>query len=439
VDLSFYPLTLEAIDQADADSLCLFVGEDERPLTGLAGLADWRLAGGLSRLLRKGVVKGFVGEALLTPGSRLGFRKLFLFGLGPAQQSEEALASHVAESLRRLQAAGVENAAMQLPSRLSLDLGIRTLIDEPLAPARALVFGPDPAALVSALSQAATRGLMDAKHERRVIKVPGPPRPGPTGRVGPPPKAPPLEVPKASPLPFAPSSARGPGANGGNGGSAGSGTAAGSGSAVNGAAPGPGSVAPAAPAASPPGVEGSAAAKLASTEAAPAAPSTLAEPAAPAATARPAAARAPLPPEIATAPLALALPPATPALQLGSAAGPLAMLPQKTAPWPEAHDVDAAIPTAPPAAPSQPPSGPGAEAEVPVAPHVPDSIPPLATAGPSSAQPPAAPPATPASPTAPAIVVRPNDGKTPLPIDHKAPRFKPPEPRDHGKGKKKRR
>ena len=65
MDLSFFPLTLDAIDKAAAESLCLFIASDERPLTGLAGLCDWRLSGRLSNLLRKGLVTGvagFVGE-----------------------------------------------------------------------------------------------------------------------------------------------------------------------------------------------------------------------------------------------------------------------------------------------------------------------------------------------------------------------------------------
>ena len=62
MDLSFYPLTMEAVDQADAEALCLFVAADERPLTGLAGLADWRLCGRLSRMLRSGIVTGAGGE-----------------------------------------------------------------------------------------------------------------------------------------------------------------------------------------------------------------------------------------------------------------------------------------------------------------------------------------------------------------------------------------
>ncbi len=225
MDLSFYPLTLEAIDQAAAESLCLFVAADERPLTGLAGLADWRLSGRLSRLLRSGLLTGDAGEAVLTPpGSRLAFQKLFLFGVGKTGQTEEQLVTRVAEALRKLAQAGVQEAAMQLPSRLPVEVGIRTLIDELQGPGRALVFGPDPQKLVMALSQAASRG--SAQLERRVVKVASPPAPMPVKSVSPtvkpqqrpqppapaqalpvaPPVAPSVAVgvPKASPLPFAP-------------------------------------------------------------------------------------------------------------------------------------------------------------------------------------------------------------------------------------------
>src|SRR5436853_7583299 len=124
MDLSFYPLTLEALDQARAESLCLFVGEDDRPLRGLAGLVDWRLAGGLSRFLRSGFVTGKTGEALLTlPGPRLGFQKLFIFGTGPAAQGQEELAARLDEGLRKLGGAGVHSAAFDLPSGLSVEAG----------------------------------------------------------------------------------------------------------------------------------------------------------------------------------------------------------------------------------------------------------------------------------------------------------------------------
>ena len=182
MDLSFYPLTLEAVDQAQAESLCLFVGEDERPLQGLAGLVDWRLAGGLSRFLRSGLVTGKSGDALLTmTGPRLGFEKLFIFGMGPGGQPEEEIATRLAEGLRKLGAAGVRGAAFDLPVGISVNVGVRTLLDERDGPSRAFVFGPDPAALVSALSNAATRGQDAPVVERRVVKVPGPPRPPPIG------------------------------------------------------------------------------------------------------------------------------------------------------------------------------------------------------------------------------------------------------------------
>ena len=211
MDLSFYPLTLEAIDRSPGSSveaLCLFIGEDERPLTGLAGLADWRLSGRLSRLLRQGVLTGVAGEAVLTPpGTRLGFRKLFVFGLGKLEQAEGALVERLGEGLRKLLQAGVQETALQLPARLPLDVGIRTLIDELQGTTRALVFGPDPQKLVAALSKAASGA---AQLERRVVKVPAPQKPPlPVAKARPPPSQP-LPIPKASPLPFAPSGSPAP-------------------------------------------------------------------------------------------------------------------------------------------------------------------------------------------------------------------------------------
>jgi hypothetical protein len=178
MELSYYPLTMEALDQADAEALCLFVSEDERPLTGLAGLVDWRLSGRLSRMIRAGLVVGAAGEALLTPpGMRLAFKKLFLFGLGAARSDDE-LAGRLADALRRLAQAGVKDAALQLPARLAPELGVRTLKEGDGTLARALVFTPEPAKLVTSLSQSS-----GAQVERRVVKVPSPPKASPAPRV----------------------------------------------------------------------------------------------------------------------------------------------------------------------------------------------------------------------------------------------------------------
>jgi len=179
MELSYYPLTMEALDQADAEALCLFVSEDERPLTGLAGLVDWRLSGRLSRMIRAGLVIGAAGEALLTPpGMRLAFKKLFLFGLGTARADEE-LAGRLADALRRLAQAGVKDAALQLPARLAPELGVRTLKDGDGTLARALVFTLEPGKLVTSLSQSSGASQV----ERRVVKVPSPPKASPAPRV----------------------------------------------------------------------------------------------------------------------------------------------------------------------------------------------------------------------------------------------------------------
>lgn len=196
MDLSFYPLTLEALDQAEAESLCIFVSEDQRPLRGLAGLVDWRLVGALSRYVRSGFLTGKSGDALLTiPGPRLGFQKLFLLGMGPSGQSEEELSQRILEGLVKLAAAGVSVAGFDLPSGVSVEAGVRTLLDAREAPSKALVFGPDPSALVSALSQAAAaaRGAAAPVVERRVVKVPS--------RPAPPPPRPILTPPAVKPLP----------------------------------------------------------------------------------------------------------------------------------------------------------------------------------------------------------------------------------------------
>src|SRR2546421_3459881 len=88
MDLTFFPLTLDAIDQAAAESLCLFVTSDERPLTGLAGLVDWRLTARLSRLVRGGQLTGEAGEAGLPPaGPRPSFPEMFPFRVGPPGQT----------------------------------------------------------------------------------------------------------------------------------------------------------------------------------------------------------------------------------------------------------------------------------------------------------------------------------------------------------------
>jgi hypothetical protein len=77
VALSVLPLDLARWDETARDCLALPVFKDDRPLRGAAGLADWRLCGKLSRLLKANRASAEAGETiLLPPGRRLRFRRL---------------------------------------------------------------------------------------------------------------------------------------------------------------------------------------------------------------------------------------------------------------------------------------------------------------------------------------------------------------------------
>src|SRR5512137_951467 len=76
-------LSLATLDALDVDALALLVGE-ERPLQGLPGLVDWRLAGALTRTLLDGLYAAGPGEALLLPtAGRLPVARLVALGLPP--------------------------------------------------------------------------------------------------------------------------------------------------------------------------------------------------------------------------------------------------------------------------------------------------------------------------------------------------------------------
>jgi hypothetical protein len=112
---------LGALDPVPALALSFF--SDERPLRGVAGLADWRLGGRLSRLLKAGRLTGRSGEVTLLPPSRqrLPFERLVLFGLGesdhPGPFSEGRYRDAVARMREVLDKAGLGTYAVQPPGR----------------------------------------------------------------------------------------------------------------------------------------------------------------------------------------------------------------------------------------------------------------------------------------------------------------------------------
>ena len=118
-------------DEADRDALLLPFFADERPLRGAAGLADWRLCGRLTRLLKAGRASGARGETvMLPPGRRLRFQKVVLFGLGDAKGYDD---ERFRRDVRRIRAvadrAGITEFAIQVPGRASGLIGARRALE----------------------------------------------------------------------------------------------------------------------------------------------------------------------------------------------------------------------------------------------------------------------------------------------------------------------
>lgn len=120
-----------ALENLDAlvgyDALCLFVAEDERPLRGSAGFADWRMCGALSRVLKDHFFTGAQGDSLLLPtGGRFPMDRIFVFGLGPSKKLDaDAVAKALSQAAQTLQRANVESVALEVPGDGALDEAVR--------------------------------------------------------------------------------------------------------------------------------------------------------------------------------------------------------------------------------------------------------------------------------------------------------------------------
>jgi hypothetical protein len=129
--LSVLPLDLSRWDENGRDCLVLPVFKDDRPLRGAAGLADWRLCGRLSRLVKSNKATAEAGETmLLPPGRRLRFQRVLWFGLGDAKgYTEERFRKDLAWMLGVVTKAGVTDWSLQLPGRASGLIGARRAIE----------------------------------------------------------------------------------------------------------------------------------------------------------------------------------------------------------------------------------------------------------------------------------------------------------------------
>lgn len=149
--LSVLPLDLTRWDESSRDCLVLPVFKDDRPLRGAAGLADWRLCGKLSRLIRASRASAEAGETLiLPPGRRLRFGRLLWFGLGDARSySDDRFRKDLAWILGVVTKLGVTDWSLQMPGRASGLIGARRaieiLLEEPAFAEQPLTLLEDPA------------------------------------------------------------------------------------------------------------------------------------------------------------------------------------------------------------------------------------------------------------------------------------------------------
>jgi hypothetical protein len=118
------------VHRAPGDAMLVPLPEDERPLRGDAGIADWRLVGTISDLVASGFCSGRLGEATLVPaGGRLAAERILLFGVGPVA------GMHGRGLERALTFAGVKllgirarAAVLALPEGLEVATEARTLL-----------------------------------------------------------------------------------------------------------------------------------------------------------------------------------------------------------------------------------------------------------------------------------------------------------------------
>ena len=129
--LSVLPLDLARWDEGTRDCLVLPVFQNDRPLRGAAGLADWRLCGRLSRLLKSNKATAEAGETMmLPPGRRLRFKRVLWFGLGDAKgYTDDRLRKDLTWIAGVVKNAGATDWAVQAPGRASGLIGARRAVE----------------------------------------------------------------------------------------------------------------------------------------------------------------------------------------------------------------------------------------------------------------------------------------------------------------------
>jgi hypothetical protein len=118
MSLSTHEIGFASLDHLPGvDTLCLFVGEDERPLKGTSGYVDWRMCGALSRVLLDRFFTGSVGDCLLIPSEgKIAMSRIFALGIGRLNGFDlTGLTRAMGDAARVLSRAQVPTVALEIP------------------------------------------------------------------------------------------------------------------------------------------------------------------------------------------------------------------------------------------------------------------------------------------------------------------------------------
>lgn len=118
MSLSIHEIGFDSLDRLPGvDTLCLFVAEDERPLRGTAGYADWRMCGALSQILIDRFFIGASGDCLLVPSrGRIAMERIFAIGIGNQRTfGLDALSRVMGRTAHILSRAQVRAVALEIP------------------------------------------------------------------------------------------------------------------------------------------------------------------------------------------------------------------------------------------------------------------------------------------------------------------------------------
>jgi len=149
-------LSLATLDALDVDAVALLVGE-ERPLQGLSGLVDWRMAGALTRTITDGIYAAGAGEALLLPTlGRIPAARVVAVGWSPERSgaSFAAAAERLCQVVTRAGAVSFAAAAQADPGMTGAEACRAWLQAAAAVPGHRLVLLGDPRSLAADLGAA---------------------------------------------------------------------------------------------------------------------------------------------------------------------------------------------------------------------------------------------------------------------------------------------